>query len=429
MPPITPVADEPKTRMDILRGIIEFRSAGTPDDDTLAQINRLARSPLTAEDLFVFDCVPSTDRLDSYYTRMAESSLANYATDALSGVALMNSHRTSPWLGGIELPIGRTFYGEVQASNGSSQLFARAYLLRDYQPNEKTANTDTLIRGIQAGVISDLSIGFKPGRMVCSICSRNYANYQDCPHFAGARYDGDLCFVWIEDAHLSEVSLVYDGATPGAAIRKAEAAAEMGILDSESTTKLENLYQVRLARRFSVPDLSPRQAKGGEPMKGTELLDLVLAGIQQRGRQPLAALDGVRDLIDSDDDTLEAAAERLAEILSPVESDDGEENERIVSLERQIGELEPLAAVGRQYRADLIESALASGVRVFGNEFQSELHRQLFERATLEEVKAIKGDWERLIRDKLGPGGRQTRAPELPGGTAETRRPTGQYRG
>src|SRR4051812_6556038 len=68
---------------------------GAPSAADLRAINKLARRPVRAEDVYVFDCIPSNDQLDAYYTHMGATSLRNYAKDAKAGnVALMNSHRT-----------------------------------------------------------------------------------------------------------------------------------------------------------------------------------------------------------------------------------------------------------------------------------------------------------------------------------------------
>jgi hypothetical protein len=455
----------------IWRALIQTRADGQPDEADLALINRLARSPLKAEDLFAFDCVPSTDAIDSYWTRQAPSSMANYARDAMLGVALMNSHRTSPWMGEIELPIGRSYYGEVQAPaegtlDALTRLFVKAYMLRNYQPNQKTANTDELIRGIEAGVIFDLSIGFKPGWYRCSICGLDLFD-RDCPHFPGAKYGESgskvRAYAWVEDAHLGEFSTVYDGATPGAGIVKAQRAVEAGTLDRKAITDLEDCYQVRLVKRWavdraisdgpmgaadypSVPDLAPQ--RGGDPIvkpKGTEFIDLLIANLQQRvGRELSAAnietLRGVKDSLAGASDTLEEAATKIADLLARVGGEDEDEDEeeaeservaelrgQVTTLEGRVAELTGLADLGRQYRADLIEATLKEGVRLFGAEFRAETHRAMLERSTLNEIKAVRTDWERAAKAKLGPGGRQTTPEPLGADSPAPKRNPKQY--
>ncbi len=449
-----------------------IRAADTVSDDDLALINRLARTPLAPEDVFAFDCVPSTDRLDSYFTRQAPSSLANYAADALAGVAVMNSHRTGGWFSeGLELPLGRTFYGEVQNDGETQQLFAKAYLLRDYQPNPQgSANTNELIRGIQAGVISDLSIGFKviDGAWYrCSICGNDMMRSQKCQHYPGYTYDGERAFAWVEGARLSEVSFVFDGATPGAVILKAQRAAEAGLLDRKVAGELEDLYQVRLVSRFAVPDLvSVKMAadppeEGGDPVKGSELIAAILAAGEQRVGAKFSAatreaLESIRAKCLQGHDNHDEAAQMVADLLATAEAQTNgdsdqanaaqmageytrriaelqqqlsEREARFAELERQVGELTSLAELGKQYRADLIEDTLKEGVRAQGQAFPEATYRGLLERSDLNAIKTLRASFEAAARERLGPGGRQTRAMELPTSAPMTpARPVGQYR-
>jgi len=451
---------------EAFRSIIDRAAGGVPADDDIALINRLARSPVDPEQVYVFPMIPSNDSLDCYYTRMSQSSLQNYAADCAAGVGIMNSHRTSSWSGDVELPIGRTFYGEMRASpDGAAALIARAYLLRDYQPNPGTVNTDVLIRGIENGAIFDLSIGFKVvggGWYRCSICGFDLMS-QKCSHYPGYSYDGERCFAWVENARLSEVSLVYDGATPGAGIRKAEMAAQAGLLDRKMAGQLEDLYQVRLARRWAVPDLAstdrgrgvdaaqqPTNEEGGEPLAGeqtgertaneamqaAEFVALIVATAQQRAGKTLsaatlAAMEAVRTKVEAGRAACEEAAGMMADLMASTEGDsEGQNSARLADLERQVADLSPLAETGRQYRADLIEEALTEGVRAFGNTFQRELHRRIFERASLEEIKAIRAEWQGLSRDKFGDGKRQSQPVELPSNApAKAKRANTQYQG
>src|SRR5450756_196705 len=94
----------------LLNGRIKLRAPGDPivpagdaPDPEMVQINAMTRRVLDPAEVYRFDLYPSTDRLDSYYTRMGMSSLRNYAAEASVGVALMNSHRTSMWLSLIHI--------------------------------------------------------------------------------------------------------------------------------------------------------------------------------------------------------------------------------------------------------------------------------------------------------------------------------------
>lgn len=438
--------EQPANLMGLFRATINLEAAGAPDENDLVLINRLARTPLSADEVYTFPCVPSTDALDSYFTRMALSSLQNYARDAGIGVAVMNSHRTSPWTGmGVELPVGRSYYGELQNTGDSTQLFAKAYMLRNYQPNSNTGNTDTLIRGMEAGMIFDLSIGFKPGWYRCGICQRDLFS-ADCPHFPGRKYGtpdgGDVtAFAWVEDAHMSEFSFVYDGATPGAGILKAQRAVEAGTLDRKAIVELEDVYQVRLASRFAVPDLA--KVPGNTPEIGGDIVkdfwDRLAAVYEQRaGAKHSAAtktaLEEIRKKAAEGRGSHDEVAQMVADLLAEAQTeetggDDEGRAQRIVELEAEVARLKPLAELGAQYRADLVEDAIKAGVRAIGNDFKVDQYRKVFEGASIDDIKTFRADWERVAAAKFGPGGRQTSAEPLPGkGAPAPQRNINQYK-
>jgi len=71
-----------------------------------------------------------------------------------------------------------------------------------------------------------------------------------------------VCTARIENAELVEVSAVYDGATPGAAIVKAEMAAERGRLSPAEYEMLETQYRIRLPRDHSKSEDEVREREG-----------------------------------------------------------------------------------------------------------------------------------------------------------------------
>src|SRR5262245_23084431 len=58
------------------------------------------------EDFYFFPAEISNQNLDSYKTKMAESSLQNYAKNAVEGVSFLNSHKSR------ELGLGKVCFGE-----------------------------------------------------------------------------------------------------------------------------------------------------------------------------------------------------------------------------------------------------------------------------------------------------------------------------
>lgn len=196
-------------------------------------------------DPFFWRAEISSSRLDAYYTHMAASTLSNFARAAAEGVSFQNSHR---W---HEMPLGRSLTGEVRESGEETVVEADFFTLAGLRL--AGVNTNDFIAGVRSGIVHDVSVGFYGGRWVCDICGRNYLSFE-CPHFAGLEYEREedgvvrtqLATVEIRDARLAEVSAVYDGATPGAAILKAERMAAEGQLTPKLLAALEERYRVSL---------------------------------------------------------------------------------------------------------------------------------------------------------------------------------------
>lgn len=199
---------------------------------------------------FFFTAEISSNRIDAYYTRMADSTLRNFAEDATSGVSFQNSHATN------KLGFGRSLVGTYIGGqgNGVSRVEADFYTIPGLRLHE--VSTDDFILGVRSGIVNDVSVGFFDGQFRCSICGRDMLRDWDCMHIPGMRYDirdpngnvvdNQQAIAWIENARLAEVSAVYDGATPGAAILKAQSEAENGRIAPQAARLIESRYRIRL---------------------------------------------------------------------------------------------------------------------------------------------------------------------------------------
>lgn len=199
---------------------------------------------------YFFTAEISSNRIDAYYTRMAESTLRNFAEDATNGVSFQNSHATN------KLGFGRSLMGTFIGGqgNGVSRVEADFYTIPGLRLHD--VSTDDFILGVRSGIVSDVSVGFFDGQFRCSICGRDMLRDWDCMHIPGMTYDirdpnGNVidtqqAVAWIENAHLAEVSAVYDGATPGAAILKAQSEAEQGRITPQAARLIESRYRIRL---------------------------------------------------------------------------------------------------------------------------------------------------------------------------------------
>ena len=347
-----------------------LKAIGLVDSELLAE-----RSP------FFWTAEISNDQIDAYFTHMTTRTLTNFADGARAGVAFLNSHRHN------ELPLGRSLDGRLTAGERISVL-ADFYTLPGLNLNGLT--TDDFITGVRSGLISDVSIGFYGGTHTCDLCSNNYYNYR-CPHIAGLRYEVEegsvvrqvLATVTIDDAHLSEVSAVYDGATPDAAIVKAQRMAEAGELRAEEAQVLEARYRMRFSTK--------RNFAGAKPERNTtvdfeKLVNDIRAALQ----------------LDEQADIAGAVTGMAAEVEQLRQA-----GEQVTALQQRINELEPQAEDGRQYRSDLIADALAEGVRALGDKFDRASRERTLQLLPLADIRAMRDAWAEVGNARL-PGGRQT---------------------
>ncbi len=217
----------------------------------------LDRIKSQAIDPSVFDQYPpytwrgeiSSSRWDSFDTRMGASTLKNYAAEAQAGVAFLRNHNNA------EDPIGATFSGLFVGPQGDgvARVEASFYALTD-------PATEPYLAKIRAGVVKDLSVGFYGGVWRCELCQRDMQQLfgdDSCPHLLGMTYTPtdeagtvkgppEVARATIENAHLAEVSGVYDGSTPGAMIGKARALAVEGVLNERTSRLIEQRYRVLL---------------------------------------------------------------------------------------------------------------------------------------------------------------------------------------
>lgn len=416
---------------------------------TAVDLRQVEGLPDDVPDPFAFELEASNNNLDFYFTHMLESSLRNYAAEAAVGVQFLDSHNS------YNLGYGRTYDGrfEIDSSRAPVYRLDNPHAGLAFQPDTAVkrailgtytvpgiafgggltyASTDDFIRAARAKIARDVSIGFYGGRWTCDICGGNYRKYQECQHLGGFEYAlGDqgerivVCTVGIDGAHLSEVSAVYDGATPDAMIRKAEELARHGELEPEKAAAFELRYKVHLPTRksFPVADLEDKPAHvpnentagrgkelpittGDQPMnKEQELNEARVALTEASVNESVSVAGGIRQLHQTAVD-LQAQLDAVR-ITLPETAEGSDMASRVAWLAAELNRLRPLADDGRAYRADLIDAALAEGVRAMGPEFAQEAYRGLLSASTIEVIKRMRDDW-RAIGDKAFASGRQT---------------------
>lgn len=384
--------------MDIFSHPARVYSPLAPPDAALMERIRAAAADPTIFDTrapYTFAAEISSSRMDAYYTRMSsKTTLRNFAADADAGVSFQDSHRHDA------LGFGRSVAGAYLAANADTGEPPRVQATFFTIPGLALNGVDTghLIDGIRAGIVKDVSVGFYGGTFVCSICGRDMLRDWDCPHIPGIEYpvrsdDGDspgeavtkLAFAWIEDAHLAEVSAVYEGATPGAAIIKANQEAAAGRIRPDTAYLIEARYRVHLPdRRVLVP--------GGLP-KDIHMHETTTESVAEDRAAPVAPPAAPQPT----DDT------RVADLTRQLD----ETTRALADARAEVARLAPLADDGRAYRSDLVEQAIAEGIRAYGNAFPVETYREILAGLSLDGVKRIRDLHADAARAAI-PTGRQS---------------------
>lgn len=356
---------------------IVTRAEGSPPLLGMARKRALDPSIFDEYPPYIWQSEISSDRLDAYYTVMdPETTLVNFAADAQAGVAVLVGHDSRL------APTGYSLTGEIERGS-VTRVLSDAYALQD-------PATAPIVNKVRAGVIRDVSVGFstRGAECLCSICGRDMWRDYRCWHIPGLRYKrtdnpedavtdagGELATGRIVGARLSEYSLVYDGATPGAAILQAQRSAEAGRLTLDQARSIERQYHIHLPTK--------RITAGGFSMSKE---------------------------LETDRDTSKESAIDVRELQRLVEGSGAPKDSTIAQgvawLAAEVGRLAPLAKDGETYRTDLIAAGVAEAVRAFGAE-KGEAKRAQLERFDLDTIKDMTESW-RELGDRALPGGRKS---------------------
>jgi hypothetical protein len=417
------------------------------DDELFAlyQKNHALVEDVPRGEMFFWSGEISNSSLDSWFTRMATSSLQNYAADAINpSVSFQDSHARN------ELGVGRSLWSEyvttgnppdgVKAEDYFPVVYADFFTSRGMQLGKMT--TDNFIKGVQRGVIRDLSIGFKEGegfQYTCSVCGLDLWDW-DCMHIPGCNYDivdnpdadpsqqrshEELCFAWVENARLSEVSAVYDGATTNAMIVKAQREARAGRLQRNNREFLEHRYRFQL-------DTGRKLWTGADILRDTvrtiftdpadaPLVDQRNARLSEVGIQSGDNSEKEQRQMPGQGNTNSqpgGAAETPALDYTPqyrqacvnvglTIDEKASATDCVNALVEEVRRLQPLSEELKTVRAAEVEDAVKEKVRAFGDKANEEKTRKMLGGADVETIRQFRQEW-REIGDKRFAGGRRS---------------------
>jgi hypothetical protein len=423
----------------------EVRAPQLNGDDLLTLARRRAPDPTIFDERAPFFWLAeiSNDNLDSYFSRMHDSTLKHFARDATKGVSFQNSHR---WR---ELGLGQSLAGAFLEDGDRHRVEASFYTVPGLRLNE--LDTDEFIAGVRSGIVRDVSVGFHGGEIRCGICGGElfagwFGYFGECKHVPGLKYEVDgkktIAVAWHHNSELSEVSAVYDGATPDAGILKAQLMAEAGRLTPEEARYLEATPLYR-RHRVAFPNVGHRY-RLGNPAHGGRLMERSDEHATEVAETESTAAAEEQAAVESEipaETTIdEPAATNGADAETATESDEvagsvadnplAAERARLaahgIRLGRDVagavrvladevlrlrecaGRLEAEAADGRVYRADLIEQLHTEGVRAFGGErYDRERWGRIAGTMSIAELKATIADFAGKGAERF-PGGRET---------------------
>lgn len=229
------------------------------------------RAKIEPSDLFTFRVVGSSNGLDSYFTRQAQSSMDNFVQSYGAGQSLMGSHATREFSYGNSFageqidadPLKRNFeaafyrkYASLAHLRATKWVVADYYMRRGISLNGQPV--DDLIKAMEAGVVRKASVSFYVGQYRCGIDGQPMVedffgpmgDGEKCEHFPGVEYkDAGVAWADMEDNDLLETSMVYKNASPGAMLlRKAEGLAVRGLLPAADIARIEERFAHALPR-------------------------------------------------------------------------------------------------------------------------------------------------------------------------------------
>lgn len=421
---------------------------GVPTAGQLDKINALAKRTLSKDEVFAFSTKMVGDALlPERYLKLHKSLLEVYKADARTGVAFMLDHAWS----GLQkaLVYGRTFDAALKKSDGSVEdetwaLHGDTYIVRGKEKDG--ISTDSIIADIEDGTLFDVSIGFGFETAICSICGKNWYDYSECQHWRGREYDGQICYIIAKPpGYLMELSGVFDGAYPTAGVLSqaglSEGQSDFVQLPDEELKKLPSgimtyaSYGSNSGRlltyhkkddlvkgnTFTVPDLS--KLKGSES-RVSEKYSIVIGSLDATkfvteitqdatgakialSESMLSEIPAVKAMLDK------AVADALANAPKPEEPADAymTQAQAVEKLGKELPADKVLsyAKEGMDYMSQLIDDAVAAGVRAQGNDFPAETWKNTFAGMSSQGIKDIMATFNAQAKDEI-PAGRQSSA-------------------
>lgn len=413
----------------------------------------------------------SSDELDSHYSMMDISTLENFARESGEGVAVLDSHNHRT------VGIGRSISGELI----DNEVYSNFYILKELELNNQSFRTsDSFMKAIDSGMLQDVSVGFYGHSEICQICHEELWR-GSCFHWPGMSYiieeDGkkeiQVCTTLIVDGHLSEFSLVYDGALEGASIVEKSLAKAQRMHDSKQLTDeqkvlLDNQHQIRFKsgkaiyegqvspnepivlsnKLISIPNESDllgsddTKLKNSDSTESENKSDLVRSGNEEPKKMnneekltqeveelksDIKELKAINERLKTENEdivTLKVELETLRDRNDTLEGKFKDKNEMIdtlyqekTELKQKLEELMPIVEEGKQARVEAELDALLEWNRLNPDSDDDEERNQkefLKHLPDIKQVRNFRNQYAKLA-EKQYPSGQKTNQPAAPG--------------
>lgn len=417
---------------------------GVPTDERLVVINKLAKRNLTADELFVFSGKSAGDMLiPNRYTRISKELLQIMVDDAKKGVSFMYGHNWGSF--GIQgVPYGKVFDGRLEPSSEADEtvgLYLDKYIVRDDEVVDGIS-ANSLIKKIETGVLSDTSITFSTDTMVCSICGMNYFSGQ-CHHYRGGKYDMadgmiKTCTVTAmppsviipyNNNALYEESIVWDGAYPGAVISQSKSGdiielptGKFSIVDDKEEFSKDTLFlnkyhngniltMVKKSEPKKIINLGgiDEGKKGAKKLMNEKLLKMLTSfgmSVEDTGK---LTVDDASEILNQLGEKWDKTVETIQSTAEPLKVEQFMVKEKAsekLGKEMNADEVLNLAKEGQDYHKQVVDEAVAMGVRAQGNDFPAETWKATFATMGTSAIKDIMKTFE--AQANAIPTGRQT---------------------
>lgn len=159
-------------------------------EEELGLINALAKTPMTAEQVYTFRVRLCDNRVDRDYERFSRKALEKLAELFVGKCGLFDHSWTASG------QTARLYKTEVAEEGGVTEAGEPVCSLMGWAYMPRLPENEGLIAQIEAGIKKEVSVGCAVGRSVCSICGRERGQ---CEHLGGRQYDGRTCYFTLED--------------------------------------------------------------------------------------------------------------------------------------------------------------------------------------------------------------------------------------